>query len=419
MTKKFSKGTFSQLYQETVGIDLTNKKIKLKESDNKEENPFPGITELRLRLLSSEGKISATSVNTNVFVDMKVIFVLFDLTDKESFNAVSNYITISKNFFGICQKKELNKEEELIKQPKKFKDIPILIIGNKLDLDKDRKVSKEEIQELIKKLQNENNFTKLTYHEISVKEGIGIEKIFQEAIFYYLKRNFEPIVYKLKNQGGPNSPEASEKDLIKINNNNNINDEKDEKDIIAIEKKDENEKNEKSRNKRTTMDKSVVIFHQILDKMKKQFYNEIISLKEENKKEMEQFKKNFENQKNMLNEKIDTIENKNKELENQIKLKTKEIEDLKELFNKNPLNKDIILKFKIPDNKFIKELIINTKEEKRMSEVISTLYELCPYLNNLKIKYFSLHEKENKKIDEMKTVSENKLTNGSTIYLIV
>ena len=54
-----------------------------------------------------------------------------------------------------------------------------------------------------------------------------------------------------------------------------------------------------------------------------------------------------------------------------------------------------------------------------MSEVISTLYELCPYLNNLKIKYFSLHEKENKKIDEIKTVSENKLTNGSTIYLIV
>lgn len=394
-----------------MGIDLTNKIIKLKECDKNQENPFPGIAELKFKLLSSEGKITATNINTNVFVDMKALFVLFDLTDQETFNGVSNYINISKKFFEICKKNNLNKLGDLIKQPEEFKDLPILIIGNKLDLEKERKVSNEQIKELMKNLENENSFTKLTYHEISVKENIGIEKIFQEAIFYYLKRNFEPIVYKLKNQGGALSNESSEKNLIRVNKKDN-NDEDEEKDLI-LEIKEEKEK------KRQTMDKSVVIFHQMLDKIKKQFYNEIISLKEENKKEMDKLKKDFENKKNILNEKINTIENKNKELENQILLKSKEIQDLKELFDNSSLNKDISLKFKIPDNNSKKEIIINTKEGKKFSEVINTLYELCPYLNNLKIKCFCLDENESMKIDEMKTVYENKLTNESIIYLII
>lgn len=342
---------------------------------------------------------------------MKALFVLFDLTDQETFNGVSNYINISKKFFEICKKNNLNKLGDLIKQPEEFKDLPILIIGNKLDLEKERKVSNEQIKELMKNLENENSFTKLTYHEISVKENIDIEKIFQEAIFYYLKRNFEPIVYKLKNQGGALSNESSEKNLIRVNKKDN-NDEDEEKDLI-LEIKEEKEK------KRQTMDKSVVIFHQMLDKIKKQFYNEIISLKEENKKEMDKLKKDFENKKNILNEKINTIENKNKELENQILLKSKEIQDLKELFDNSSLNKDISLKFKIPDNNSKKEIIINTKEGKKFSEVINTLYELCPYLNNLKIKCFCLDENESMKIDEMKTVYENKLTNESIIYLII
>ena len=394
-----------------MGIDLTNKIIKLKECDKNQENPFPGIAELKFKLLSSEGKITATNINTNVFVDMKALFVLFDLTDQETFNGVSNYINISKKFFEICKKNNLNKLGDLIKQPEEFKDLPILIIGNKLDLEKERKVSNEQIKELMKNLENENSFTKLTYHEISVKENIGIEKIFQEAIFYYLKRNFEPIVYKLKNQGGALSNESSEKNLIRVNKKDN-NDEDEEKDLI-LEIKEEKEK------KRQTMDKSVVIFHQMLDKIKKQFYNEIISLKEENKKEMDKLKKDFENKKNILNEKINTIENKNKELENQILLKSKEIQDLKELFDNSSLNKDISLKFKIPDNNSKKEIIINTKEGKKFSEVINTLYELCPYLNNLKIKCFCLDENESMKINEMKTVYENKLTNESIIYLII
>ena len=47
------------------------------------------------------------------------------------------------------------------------------------------------------------------------------------------------------------------------------------------------------------------------------------------------------------------------------------------------------------------------------------LYELCPDINDMDIKGFCLEGKENEKIDEMKTVNENKLINGSLIVLIV
>ena len=47
------------------------------------------------------------------------------------------------------------------------------------------------------------------------------------------------------------------------------------------------------------------------------------------------------------------------------------------------------------------------------------LYELCPYINNMNIKGFCIEGKENEKIDEMKTVDENKLVNGSLIVLMV
>ena len=173
------------------------------------------------------------------------------------------------------------------------------------------------------------------------------------------------------------------------------------------------------RKKRPIMDKSIVILHQMLDKVKKQYYNEIISLKEENKKEIDKIKKDFDNKMNVLNEKINSIENKNKELENQIKIKNEEIEKLKVQIDNSKLNKDISLKFKIPNDKFENDIIINTNGEKRISEVINSLYELCPYLSNLKIKYFCLEGNENKKIDEKKTVNENKLSNGSIIHLVI
>ena len=319
---------------------------------------------------------------------MKTLFIMFDLTNEESFNHIQTYINLVKKYFGREEKK--TEEKDIIKAPDSFNKIPIIIIGNKLDLSKERKLFKQQIDQYIKNLQKD--FTELLYREISIKEDTGIENIFQEAVFYYFKRNFKPIIFKDKD------------------NNNNINP-PDIDNNINIEENQE-------KKKRKTMDKSFVIFHQMLEKVKKQVNTEINSIKEENKKEIIKLKADFDKEKTELSNKLSYMESKNKDLEKLIKIKIIEIEKLKREIRNFPSN-EITLKFKIPDKKFTKEIIIKTKLEKKMSEVIDSIYELCPYLTNLKIKSFCLEGNENKKIDEMKTVLENKLVNDSLIYLII
>ena len=256
---------------------------------------------------------------------MKALFILFDLTNPNSFEDIEKNINTAKKFFEICKKNMVDTKEEAIKQPELFKDIPIAIIGNKSDLKDERKLKNEEIEEKVKKIKTENNFTFLNYYEVSVKDNIGIEKIFQDAVFYYMKRNFESIVYKRFYRGSI-SNESSEKDLIKINKDNSRDDDSEKELVLDIKE----EKKEKEKKKRPTMDKSFVIFHQLIDKVKRHFNYEINSIKEENKKEIDELRNEMNNDKKALNEKISLLEQKNKELEEQIQLKNKEIELLKQ-----------------------------------------------------------------------------------------
>lgn len=190
--------------------------------------------------------------------------------------------------------------------------------------------------------------------------------------------------------------------------------------LIKMKKKDVD--------KKPSLDKNVFVYHQMLDKIKKQILTEMTSLKEENKKQItlnknleEKIKlitNDFNNEQNALKEKLNLVENKNNELEEQIKLKNKEIEELNQKVNDLiSSTKEITLRFKISDEN--DEIPINTKGETKLSEVLSMLYDLCPNINNLNIKGFCKDGNENETIDEMKTVNENKLVDGTLIVLIV
>ena len=411
------------MYHETVGIDLTNKKITLKPSAN-DEIPYSNVKELRLQLFDSPGKLVATNINTIFFSDTKALFIVFDLSNEESFKGLKNYINVSKTYFGIC-KKTKSLKDDIIKQPELFQDVPIVFIGNKSDLVEERKVLKADIDEFIKNIKAEYNFSKISYHEISVKEDVSIEKIFQEIIFHYFQRNFEPIFYKKKQVGGNQSNQNIDKEINnELNNshdsgsNKNLENMENKSDLILDIKEDKKEnENEK---KRPSLDKNIIIYNQMLDKVKKQFFNQMNNIKEQNKEEMEKLKIEFKEDSKKYYEKLNILANKNKELEILLKHKEAEIKDLKKsLDDLYSLNKDINLKFKIPDEKFKDEINIKTKGENKMIDVIEKLYKLCPYLENLKIKSFYIDGNENNKIDEMKTVNENKLKNDSMIYLII
>ena len=76
------------------------------------------------------------------------IFICFDLTNEKTFKRIKVWLDeINNNYY----------------------DVPIVLIGNKLDMPEKRKISKEEAEKLAKKLN-------LKYFETSAKDGTNIEK---------------------------------------------------------------------------------------------------------------------------------------------------------------------------------------------------------------------------------------------------
>ncbi len=76
------------------------------------------------------------------------IIVCFDLTNVKTFKRIKVWLD------------EINNN---------YNDVPIVLIGNKLDMPEQRKISKEEAEKLAKELN-------LEYFETSAKEGTNIEK---------------------------------------------------------------------------------------------------------------------------------------------------------------------------------------------------------------------------------------------------
>ena len=401
----YTKGNFNDAYKKTQGIDVTNKKITLL-SEKDENKPYQQYSQIQLRLFDCGGEEGMDNINIKFVSGMKALIILFDITNSNSFLKVKEYIETSKNYFSKCKDEIINLEDKLITQPESFNDIPILIIGNKSDLVGQRKVNKEQVEDFILFLNKDENYSFINYYEISVKENSGIDIIFQDIIYNYFKRKI---------------------DSTAPGNLNIVPDDKNQNKIADEAEGKEKEENEKV--KKPSLDKGMLVYHQMIDKMKKKVILEINNLKEENKKEINKNKKleekldlitnDFNNEKNVLKEKLNLFENKTNELEKELENKNKEIEDLKQQLNELILSgKDITLKFKINNENVKDEISINTKGETKIIDVIGMLYELCPYINKMDIKGFCL-EGKNEKIDEMKTVKENKLVNGSVIVLIV
>ena len=398
----FTKKHYQEEYNETKGIDVTNKMLNLAKNNEKNEKiKYPEFSKIQMRLFDSSGKDNVGNINSKFISGMKALLVVFDITNQNSFRSIKKYIEHSKLFFEK-NNKVVNPEDDIIKQPQLFNEIPIIILGNKSDLGNQRQVPGAEVEELIRQMKKDINYTLLKYYEISVKNSIGIIEAFQDIIINYFNRKID-------------LTEVKKEEVVKKQNENVIN----ENFSVIKEKKS-----------KPSLDKTIFIYHQMLDKFKKQILTELKSLKEENlshdskskdlEKKIESLTNNFNNENNALKEKLSIIENKNNSLEEQLKLKDKEIEELKQKVNDLILTtKDITLKFKISDENVKDEISINVKGETKLSEVVSMLYELCPYINNLNIKGFCLEGNENEKIDEMKTVYENKLVNGSLIVLIV
>lgn len=86
---------------------------------------------------------------------------MYDITNAKTLNMVSEWCQMAKNY---------------------RKDIPILLVGNKLDLEMKRDVSKEQVENF--KLNNEISESM----EISLETGENVEKMFLRLTGLLLKK---------------------------------------------------------------------------------------------------------------------------------------------------------------------------------------------------------------------------------------
>jgi len=174
----YTKNIFLEEYTSTIGVDFSTE--------------FKTILgkNVRLSIWDTAGQEKYRSTISNYFKGADACFLIFDLTDINSFNDLEIWYELFNEKSTI-----LNNNENIV------------LLGNKCDID-EKKVD----QDLIDKFINDKKFQ---YFETSAKEGINIDKAFQYIAEKLIKLN--------ENDENININNTDEEKVVKLNDNNNNN----------------------------------------------------------------------------------------------------------------------------------------------------------------------------------------------------
>tara|TARA_B100000963_G_scaffold355284_1_gene373218 strand:+ start:938 stop:1552 length:615 start_codon:yes stop_codon:yes gene_type:complete len=133
----------------TIGVDFFTKVFDI--NDKK----------IKLQLWDTAGQEIFRSITLSYFRNACISFVVFDFSNKQSFNNCEYWIEVIKNNTQV--------------------DGLICLIGNKSDLKQHSKIKEKHIMDLIKKYG-------ILYHEVSAKDNIGIYQTFKTVLTEYYCR---------------------------------------------------------------------------------------------------------------------------------------------------------------------------------------------------------------------------------------
>ena len=175
---RYTNDYFGNNYIATIGFDFKFKNEKLKNGE-----------EITVKIFDTAGQEKYRSLAANFLKKADGIILVYDITYKISFENLNKWL------------KDINENA---------KGLPIVLIGNKTDLEENREVSKEEGNEFAKKINEE-----IEFYEASCKTGENIK----EAIRFLVEK-----IYK-KYQG----KNMAEESIIIKKENKNKNNKKDKK----------------------------------------------------------------------------------------------------------------------------------------------------------------------------------------------
>ena len=193
---RFINETFDEKYQATIGLDFQSKNITIHDQD------------VRLIIYDTAGQEKFRSLIPMYIREAQIILLVYDITDKESFDAMPNWIQEVKEVIN--------------------KEVVFALIGNKIDLEGQRNVSYEEG----KKLAEKNNFV---FQEVSAKTGKNFENLFEvqifESVYNKFRREFE------KREEGMEQPNFETNDNTNDNNDKKVKLESNNNNVQTTKKK--------------------------------------------------------------------------------------------------------------------------------------------------------------------------------------
>lgn len=145
---RLNKNYFKESFLSTIGVDRITKTFKYKNEIYK------------INIVDTAGQDRYRTLPSKYYINADGVFLLFDLTDKQSFNDLSLWM------------KELNKH---VGNPGENKKGPVVyLLGNKLDK-LDRVITTDEAEE-------KANFYDIKYFEISCKLNINIQEVYSRMV---------------------------------------------------------------------------------------------------------------------------------------------------------------------------------------------------------------------------------------------
>ena len=141
---------FVQDSQPTIGVEMFNKDFQINED------------KVSAQIWDTAGQEKYNALTSSYYKGAKGALVVYDITQESTFLKVEQFV------------KDLREKSD--------KNVYMILVGNKIDLEENRKVSKEEGKILADKL-------KMGFFEVSAKNGTGIEDLFKNLIDNVYEKN--------------------------------------------------------------------------------------------------------------------------------------------------------------------------------------------------------------------------------------
>ena len=152
---RFVDNKFSSDYRSTIGLDILSHKFQF--LDN----------EIHINLWDIGAQQYFKRFRKTYYAGSQAAFIVFDLTNKQSFNKIETWYIELIDFIG-------------------GRDIPIVLVGNKKDLEDQRKVESQDGTSMAKYL-SEIGTSQISYIETSALTGENIEDAFSLITYFYLQ----------------------------------------------------------------------------------------------------------------------------------------------------------------------------------------------------------------------------------------